>query len=110
MADVHMGILPQNRTSRFQRVASGFTAAFCRLVILILKFYRYAISPLLPPGCRYTPTCSVYAIEAIQQFGVLKGSILGLKRISRCHPFTPGGYDPLPAQSEKRYWFRSQTG
>ncbi len=63
--------------------------------ILILRFYKYAISPLLPPACRFTPTCSEYAIEAIAKYGFWKGSLLGLKRLVRCHPFSDGGYDPV---------------
>jgi putative membrane protein insertion efficiency factor len=58
-----------------------------RLVILPIRFYRYFISPLFPPSCRFTPTCSQYAIESIEEFGVFKGSILALKRISKCHPW-----------------------
>jgi|TARA_E500000178_G_scaffold169855_1_gene169171 putative membrane protein insertion efficiency factor len=58
-----------------------------KLVILPIRFYRYFISPLFPPSCRFTPTCSQYAIESIEEFGVLKGSILAVKRISKCHPW-----------------------
>ena len=58
-----------------------------RLMILPLRFYRYFISPLFPPSCRFTPTCSQYAIESIEEFGALKGSILAVKRISKCHPW-----------------------
>ena len=58
-----------------------------RLMILPIRFYRYFISPLFPPSCRFTPTCSQYAIESIEEYGVLKGSILAVKRISKCHPW-----------------------
>jgi len=58
-----------------------------KLVVLPIRFYRYFISPLFPPSCRFTPTCSQYAIESIEEFGVLKGSILAVKRISKCHPW-----------------------
>jgi len=61
-----------------------------RLFILPIKFYRYFISPLFPPSCRFTPTCSQYAIESIEEFGIFKGSILAIKRISKCHPW----YEP----------------
>ena len=66
-----------------------------QIAILILRSYKYAISPLLPPSCRFTPTCSEYAIEAIAKYGFWKGMTLGLKRLSRCHPFSEGGYDPV---------------
>ncbi len=66
-----------------------------KIALGFIKFYQYIISPLLPPSCRYTPTCSSYAIEAIEQYGVLKGTFFAVKRILRCHPFARGGYDPL---------------
>lgn len=65
------------------------------LFILLIKFYRYFISPILLPSCRFMPTCSEYSLEAIKEFGVLKGGIMSLRRILRCHPFNPGGYDPV---------------
>lgn len=66
------------------------------LLIGLIRGYRMFISPLLPPVCRYQPTCSRYAIEAIEQHGVLKGTWLAGARICRCHPFHSGGYDPVP--------------
>jgi len=67
------------------------------LLIGLVKFYRYFISPLLPARCRFIPTCSEYAIEALQTYGAWKGGYLALKRILRCHPFSScHGYDPLP--------------
>ncbi|MCL6432653.1 MAG: membrane protein insertion efficiency factor YidD [Leptolyngbyaceae cyanobacterium HOT.MB2.61] len=66
------------------------------LFIGLIQSYRVLISPLLPPSCRFQPTCSQYAMEAIDRFGVLKGSWLAVGRICRCHPFNPGGYDPVP--------------
>jgi putative membrane protein insertion efficiency factor len=67
-----------------------------KLLILPIRFYRYSISPFLPSRCRYLPTCSEYAIEAIDRFGTLKGGWLALKRIFSCHPWGKSGYDPVP--------------
>lgn len=67
-----------------------------RLFILPIRFYQLFISPLFPPACRFTPTCSAYAIEAIMKHGVIRGTWLTLKRISRCHPWGGSGYDPVP--------------
>ena len=67
-----------------------------RLLVMLVRGYQVAISPLLPPSCRYSPTCSQYAIEALRRHGALKGSWLALRRLGRCHPFRPGGYDPVP--------------
>jgi putative membrane protein insertion efficiency factor len=65
-------------------------------LLLLVKFYRGFISPLLPPSCRYVPTCSEYALIAIEKYGAIKGGWLSLKRILRCHPWHEGGYDPVP--------------
>jgi len=67
-----------------------------RVMIAIVRGYKKYISPLLPPSCRFTPTCSEYAIEAIQRHGALKGGLLAAWRILRCNPFCKGGYDPVP--------------
>ena len=66
------------------------------LLVSFVKFYQYCISPLTPASCRYSPTCSQYAVEALQKHGVLKGGWLTLKRILRCHPWGGHGYDPVP--------------
>jgi len=66
------------------------------VLIALLRFYRYAISPMLGRNCRFHPTCSEYAIEAIQRHGALRGGWMAAKRVGRCHPFNPGGYDPVP--------------
>lgn len=67
-----------------------------KLVIIFIKGYQRLISPLLGSNCRFNPTCSTYAIEAVTRFGVIKGSWLASKRILRCHPFNDGGEDPVP--------------
>ncbi|MCD7873622.1 MAG: membrane protein insertion efficiency factor YidD [Acidaminococcaceae bacterium] len=64
-------------------------------MIVCIRFYQLLISPLFPPTCRFYPTCSQYAIEAIRKKGTLKGGWLAVKRIAKCHPFHPGGYDPV---------------
>ena len=66
------------------------------LALLLVRFYRRCISPLTPPSCRFTPTCSEYALIAFQRYGFLKGFWLTLKRICKCHPWGPSGYDPVP--------------
>ena len=67
-----------------------------RLLLMLVRFYQYAISPMLPPRCRYTPTCSQYAVEALQKHGACKGGWLAAKRICRCHPWGGSGHDPVP--------------
>ena len=67
-----------------------------RVLIAILRFYKRRISPLLPDACIYTPTCSEYAMEAIEKHGVFKGTGLAILRVLRCNPFAKGGYDPVP--------------
>lgn len=64
--------------------------------MLPIRFYKLCISPLLPPACRFTPSCSTYAMEAILKHGVFRGSWLAVKRILRCHPWGGSGYDPVP--------------
>lgn len=66
----------------------------------VVRIYQYGISPLLPGSCRYQPTCSAYALEAIDRFGAVKGGVLGLRRIFRCHPWGGSGYDPVPEKCE----------
>ena len=67
-----------------------------RIMLGMIRFYRRFISPMFQPCCRFTPTCSAYALEAIQKYGALKGGYLAVRRILRCNPFHPGGYDPVP--------------
>ena len=66
------------------------------VLLKLVRFYQVAISPMLPPRCRYAPTCSQYAVEALQKHGAYKGSMLALRRICRCHPLGGSGYDPVP--------------
>ncbi len=73
-----------------------------KLLLAGIRFYRRHISPHLPPMCRYYPTCSRYAIEAIETHGALRGGLLALWRLLRCNPLSPGGYDPVPPKREKR--------
>jgi len=65
------------------------------LILKALRFYKAVISPLLPPSCRFTPTCSVYAMDAVERYGALRGSWMALKRLLRCQPFSKGGHDPV---------------
>ena len=64
--------------------------------VLLVRFYQIAISPLKPPTCRFTPTCSSYALEALKRHGLFKGGMLAIRRIIRCHPWGGSGYDPVP--------------
>lgn len=75
------------------------------LLILPIRFYQYAISPLMAPHCRFYPTCSAYAVEAIQRFGAVKGMYLATHRLLRCHPMAEGGHDPVP----EKFSFRRQS-
>ena len=73
---------------------------FAKLVMLrLLRAYKWAISPMFPPACRYVPTCSEYAMEAVERYGALRGGLMALLRLLRCHPFAHGGYDPVVKQS-----------
>lgn len=71
------------------------------IVLKLIRFYQYCISPCLPPSCRYFPSCSEYTAEAISEYGIVKGGLMGVQRICRCHPFHHGGFDPVPTQTKK---------
>ncbi|MDE5573541.1 MAG: membrane protein insertion efficiency factor YidD [Muribaculaceae bacterium] len=77
-------------------ILSRATRLTSRLLIIPIKFYQLAISPMFPASCRFTPTCSAYAIEALKKHGPIKGLWLTIKRIARCHPWGGSGYDPVP--------------
>lgn len=67
-----------------------------RIILWVVRFYQRLISPGLPPSCRFVPSCSEYAYQAVRKYGVFRGLWLGLRRLLRCHPFRSGGYDPVP--------------
>jgi uncharacterized protein len=68
---------------------------FRTLVITAIKGYRRFVSPMLPPSCRFTPSCSLYTLQAVERHGLLRGSLMGARRVLRCHPFSEGGFDPV---------------
>jgi putative membrane protein insertion efficiency factor len=67
-----------------------------RVVAMMIRGYQLLISPLLPSSCRFHPSCSQYTLEAVTRYGVIRGGWLGMRRLARCHPFHPGGFDPVP--------------
>ncbi len=79
-----------------RKIGKALSDALVWLLCLPIHFYRYCISPYTPPSCRFTPTCSRYAIEALRKYGPVKGSWLAIKRILRCNPWGGSGYDPVP--------------
>ena len=80
----------------FKTLQTTFKRAVSLPLIALVRFYQLCISPLTPAACRFTPTCSQYAIEALRKYGPIKGGWLTLKRIARCHPWGGSGYDPVP--------------
>lgn len=81
----------------------GRTSLWARPLILAVKGYQRFMSPLLPPACRFYPSCSAYAVEALETHGAARGSWLTVRRLARCHPFHPGGLDPVPPGRESRH-------
>ena len=88
--------MQENRNEKKVKIIDFPGLLFKYIFLGLIKFYQYSISPLKPPSCRFTPTCSQYAIEAIMKYGPFKGFWLALKRILRCHPWGGHGYDPVP--------------
>ena len=82
--------------------AEGRLSAGARVLMVLITGYRRFISPLLGPHCRFAPSCSAYALEAVRVHGALRGSWLAVRRIARCHPFNPGGFDPGPPAARRR--------
>lgn len=74
----------------------GVSEVLVKIMVLPIRFYQLCISPMFPAACRYTPTCSQYALEALRKHGPVKGTVLAVKRIFRCHPWGGSGYDPVP--------------
>lgn len=73
------------------------------IFVFLLRLYKIFISPLFPQSCRFTPSCSNYAVEAIERYGAFNGTLLSIRRILKCHPFHEGGYDPVPLQSKENF-------
>ena len=80
-----------------------------QLLLLAIRGYQAALSPLLPASCRYTPTCSEYARQAVERYGVARGSWLAVKRVGRCHPFGGRGYDPVPGAGAEDTWTNDES-
>ena len=78
-----------------------------KMAVAPIRLYRYCLSPLMPANCRFYPTCSAYALEAVMAHGLVRGGGLALLRLLRCHPLSPGGYDPVPPPRRSRYQRKS---
>ena len=81
----------------------NFQMLLRKLAVAPIRLYQYCLSPLMPKSCRFYPTCSAYAHEAVMEHGLFRGLALILPRLARCHPWNPGGYDPVPPLRESRY-------
>jgi len=73
-----------------------------RFLSMLVRGYQRFLSPALPPACRFTPSCSAYAVTALERYGAARGSWLALRRLARCHPWNPGGYDPVPDRNQRQ--------
>jgi len=83
-------------------ILPSFAVLARQLIVLPIRFYQYCISPLFPAACRFYPSCSNYALQAILCHGIARGGWLGLRRLVRCHPWSPGGYEPVPPAHSPR--------
>jgi hypothetical protein len=93
--------VPRAKANGQRLKAKSSFKMFKKLFILPIRFYQLSISPMLGAHCRHTPSCSQYAIEAIEEWGPIKGMWLGMKRIARCHPWGTSGYDPVPKKEQR---------
>lgn len=93
---------------RLVRGGPGRPSLLARILLLLVTGYRRCVSPLLGPHCRFAPTCSAYAGQAVLEHGALRGSWLALRRLLRCHPFSPGGHDPVPAKRSLHHGERAR--
>lgn len=87
-------------SSPLRRAVSGLSRLLARPLVWLVQLYRLTLSPFVGQHCRFTPTCSQYAIEALEVHGAVKGSVLAAHRLSRCHPWCAGGYDPVPPATD----------
>ncbi|WP_076060030.1 membrane protein insertion efficiency factor YidD [Mycobacterium sp. IS-1264] len=85
-----------NRAARARAVVGGSGRAAARLLIFLIQTYRHMVSPLRPPTCRFVPTCSQYAVDALTEYGLIRGSWLAAVRLAKCGPWHQGGWDPIP--------------
>ena len=97
-----MSVTSTGKTTTGSQQPPGRQSAAAWVLVLLVTGYRRLISPLLPPSCRFYPSCSAYALEAVQVHGALRGSWLAVRRLSRCHPFHAGGLDPVPPAKSAR--------
>ncbi len=92
-----------NKVAASRAVVDALSRLLAWPLLLLVQIYRYTISPLLGANCRFEPTCSSYAIEALRRHGAFRGTVLAAQRIARCHPWGGSGYDPVPGKESERY-------